>query len=921
ENLCLNQVDNESEVKQLLIQWNESKPNFERQLSHTEEYFKSQLLISKNVDSVIEEMVDFIFRDFFLLWYKDIVSEDIHSTEVKLKNEVWQLISRLISRLKNFDDVSFLTKDIVICIQKHIHKITAFSNSKEPLKLYDFLETKAKEIEFLRKLANVILICLLPEKYARSTPLLHLLREILANHVLYNAIDLFSDPTYINEKILDYIKNQKLETEKMSKSYAYAANFEEFIKMINKCTSVDELKRIRYYIMNEIMESVALNKLKKERYEEDGKDLSLISANTPNLTTKGVLLLNRDLKRYINQLTFAKRLCNKRIASFVNFSSSTTTVLTTTKSTTHSKPLSKKVYKLNVIMRSQLMRSYFRKFLQYSIGSGQSATERTAKYLVMFWESVEEMKNAEGVRQYQIANELLTHSYFLASINNHAKIPKNFIRGMQLFIKGDKGPEAFYDSQTVVFDILENRYYPLYMVSKEYNEMVQHCHECDINDQSQSLEEDEHALTRTLSVNSTHDMTVIENHIKVASSKLQELRNKLHDKTQALTALKNVPNYSSSNTNAKLISVLEKEIDEVNEEIHQVNTFIQWGQQWIRHLLQWKAEIHNLQFDSETKNSSPLVITIIHLDSNSSDKRSSGGWVVAKTINEFIELKRKLVKIKPELKRIEILRLKNVSESNVNLVDQGRRNLQSLLTAIFTDECCLENEDVFLFFCPNSNHLRHCLSPQKCTTQKSSLPFANLLGIPSSQSVTRSVSNDSALDDEEIDQYFNFDELESKDNANDNIAESLYSLANEIFELSGAVGLLRKSLIAFVQLSFGHSMNKQLRETISWMTSESMVLYYLVMFRDSFWQNGQLVQTSPEKTRAAKKEIQLLAKQQLSNNIPEILNKAFGNQIARNGLLKIFEFVQRKKLNKQLIYDLLEAFMLEFAPELTMKIV
>ncbi|RWS09097.1 hypothetical protein B4U79_07176 [Dinothrombium tinctorium] len=908
-------------------------------------FFGNRLLISKNVDSVIEEMVDLLFQDYFFAWYKELVKEDKFNVDIKLKNEIWGMLSRLISRLENFDDVTFLTKDIVNCVQKHIHKINSASHTKSTFKLHAFLECREKEVNFLRKVSNLFLICVLPLEYVKSKPLLHVIREILAN-VLYNTIDLLSDPTYINEKVLDYLKNQKLEMERIKKSYAYSETFEDFIRMINKCTNVEELKRIRYYVITEIMQCTALNNLKRERNADSGKDLS-ITMNSPHLNTKGVLLLNRDLKKYINQLRFAKRLCNKRINTFVNYQNSSIAISNQSIKPVHRsshlpRPLKKKVLKHNVIMNSDLCRSFFRKFLQNSIGNGQSASERTAKHLVTFWESVEEIrKSQDRVKQYQIANELLTHSYFLTSVNNHIKIPKNTIRGMQLYIKGDKGPDSFFQVQSVVYRILEDRYYPLFIVSKEYDEMVVQYDECEADNSEPSSPDAGDALPNQTTVDHclSHETPVIERHIKLASSKLEDLHQKLRDKNEALTALRNVSNHTSINTNTKLIGALEKDIEEIEEEIHQqLKTFVRWAQQWTRYLTQWKAEIHDIQFNKESKDCSPMVIVIIHLDQSTSDVSTSGGWIVARTVDEFIELKRKIVKFKPELRKVEILRLKNIPSDKMDLKNQGKNNLQQMLKMIFDDENCLSYEDIFLFFCPNSENIRFSLSMHKSNSSKSQLPFAKFFGITNPASTgTQSKIEENGSDEENIHDLFNFEDLENKDNSNDNIAVPLYNLANEIFELSGAVGLLRKSLIIFVQITFGQTINKQLRETISWITSESMVYYYLTLFRDSFWQNGKWVESPPEKSRAEKDQIQLLAKQQLVNNIPDIFSKSFGAQNARSSIVKVFELFQNKSLNKHLLYvressifflnqlilffsqDLLETFMFEFVPELNAK--
>ena len=50
--------------------------------------------------------------------------------------------------------------------------------------------------------------------------------------------------------------------------------------------------------------------------------------------------------------------------------------------------------------------------------------------------------------------------------------------------------------------------------------------------------------------------------------------------------------------------------------------------------------------------------------------------------------------------------------------------------------------------------------------------------------------------------------LGKAEHAKDWIAEPLYMLIGEVFELQGVFKWLRKSLMAFVQVTFGRSINK-----------------------------------------------------------------------------------------------------------------
>ena len=58
-------------------------------------------------------------------------------------------------------------------------------------------------------------------------------------------VETLCDPDYINQTILMYFQNREATVEDQSRAYAYAATYEDFIKIINDCKSVSVLRQIR----------------------------------------------------------------------------------------------------------------------------------------------------------------------------------------------------------------------------------------------------------------------------------------------------------------------------------------------------------------------------------------------------------------------------------------------------------------------------------------------------------------------------------------------------------------------------------------------------------------------------------------------------------------------------------------------------
>lgn len=119
------------------------------------------------------------------------------------------------------------------------------------------------------------------------------------------AIDLVTDPDYINQKILSYIEQQQMTEAMHRKTYEYAESFEDFIQMIKSSRDLEVLKHIRYNIVTEIMQATTIQNVKRAQ----GLDPE------SNSLGKSDAIQARKLKRYISQLTYAKNTCECHMQS------------------------------------------------------------------------------------------------------------------------------------------------------------------------------------------------------------------------------------------------------------------------------------------------------------------------------------------------------------------------------------------------------------------------------------------------------------------------------------------------------------------------------------------------------------------------------------------------------------------------------
>ena len=139
---------------------------------------------------------------------------------------------------------------------------------------------------------------------------------------------------------------------------------------------------------------------------------------------------------------------------------------------------------------------------------------------------------------------------------------------------------------------------------------------------------------------------------------------------------------------------------------------------------------------------------------------------------------------------------------------------------------------------------------------------------------------------------------------NDSIAEPLYALMDEVFEMKGLFKWVRKSLISFVQISYGRTINRQIRDLIHGIFEEKNLHHCFSSILKSVWPGGvfQDPMVEPERTDDMKQATSMTAKQLVTENMPELLCNLVGAENCKHGVLKLFEVLQNEKYNKQLVY-------------------
>ncbi|XP_044153584.1 sorting nexin-25 [Bufo gargarizans] len=838
-----------------------------------------RVVICHSMDKALKEVFDYSYRDYILTWYGEL-SKDGGQLYHLLSEDFWELTRQLRSRLAHIDVVKVVCNDVVKNLLTHFCDLKAANTRQDeqprPFALHSCLKNTEAELQFLQTCAKVLVLCLMPSRDARSRSLRIVLSEILATKVLKPLVELLSDPDYINQMLLSQLEYREQVNERHKKAYTYAPSYEEFIKLITNSSDIEFLKQLRYQIVVEIIQATTIGSFPQLKRQKDskGKETAAMKAD---------LLRARNMKRYINQLTVAKKQCEKRIRLLGGPVYDQQEDGTSDDSDC---PQSQKFIQFDDILANPSFREHFRTYM-----------ERIDKrVLISFWESVEYLKNANKSEIPQLVGEIY-QNYFVES--KEIQVEKALYKEIQQSLVGNKGIEVFIKIQADVYETLKDRFYPSFIVSDLYEQLVRReeksscmCASDDKDELMQVCEGVEGLLDECSSG--------ITEQASYAVNKLRQLTEKLDYKRQALNSIINAPK-----PDKKIISKLKDEIVLMEKEQSDLDLHISRTDLWCENLGMWRALINISEVSEENGEQMPMYFVLVSLPE--SGELDNKNWTVLRRLSEFQNLHRKLSECFPSLKKVQLPSLSKLPFKSIDqkFLEKSKTQLNNFLQKLLSDERLYQSEVLYAFLSPSSEHLKVIDVQGK----KSSFSLSSFLErLPGDF-----FSHQEDEVEEDSDLYDYGDDVDGKKDA---LAEPCFMLIVEIFELRGMFKWVRKTLIALVQITFGRTINKQIRDTVNWIFSEQMLLYYINVFRDAFWPNGKLAPPKTSRTELQCQETKHKAQQKLLENIPDALQNLVGQQNARHGIIKIFNALQENRANKHLLYVLLEVLLVELCPEL-----
>ncbi|KFB41907.1 AGAP000912-PA-like protein [Anopheles sinensis] len=969
------------------------------------------IVFGRTVDGLLQQIIDNTMRDVVGPALETVVANPRRIIEL-LREDIWLGIEKLHERAGRIDAPKLIACDFVLKATQHLQKIRQCGGGKEEGQGRDgdggvvtasYLATTEKELEFLKKICEILIIFLLPRGYSLS-PVKDLLSEVVSYRVLHPAIRYLTSPDFINQQIVECIETKLVAVAIQKRSHEYAANFEDFLRIIDMTQTADELHSIRASIVSDILQATTMQNMQRMRgaLGDGGDDGGDQQHHHPHQhqAAGGELTAALKLKKYIQQLSFAKSQCEKCL-----------TKLGWEGSVSNDVDLSILDILSTVAGRRQLMA-----FLE----------PMNAGALVGYYTTVEELKRAPRSAWHQLGAEIF-YTYIRAP-NSEIPLDKATRKRMEAFLVGDAaGLDVFYEVQRDCLALLEEKYYQPFLLSDEYARLKGSLTQAEFKEMiitfggeggtaatgsQDSQDSQESASSSSSTVPPPASSTVsapspngsgeysysatdpaladLSNHSQYARNKLDQLDEKLANKQQALEALK-----QSLKPDSKLLLMLEREIEWLRGERRQLESHLLRTEVWSEYLGRWRAIVESVDFSDDRE--PPQFMIVVQVDemndyggggsgggggsvSGHDDTHGvataleatdsiSTGWVVVRSLSQFHTLHRRLRPLCAELRQLDLpsnnafklFLLKN----DRALLEKAKAQVQRYLSFILEDDHLNQSEPVYEFLSPSSDRMKQGgggggslatsgtgggnPSPSK---KSSKFSLATIFrgnsdkleqfwsgGSPMRSPLQGEFTPDDA---DQVSLYlggggsqFGSSFLPSTApggtvdvatvEPRDSIAEPLYTLLGEIFDLGGVFRWLRKSLISFVQITYGQTINRQLRESIAALFEEPMLHTYASTVLRTFWPGGGTLQVSgatvrlPSTTERTEDEREMTmdaARTLLQDNIPDLLCSLIGAQNARQGAMKLFEALQNPLYNKQLFYDLLESLMLELFPEI-----
>ncbi|ELT94954.1 hypothetical protein CAPTEDRAFT_222037 [Capitella teleta] len=910
---------------------------------------------SSIIDDVLQEVLDYTYRDYINSWYKKISDDEQFRYDIRMM--LHRVVIAFSERAKEVDLIPYLTTNLVDDFASHIRlyrrtltkvRENQKDESKPPADIECTFFDLEKEMEnktmcrdavcldedgerqYLSDLSEVLLFLLLPPEDFHNKPFRYIIREVLVSGILLPAFNLLSDPDYINQTISWLCKEQ-------------AFNNESFLTIIRSSDNVEELEAIR--------EKIDLDIARQRSRDSGGED-------------------DTAIKQQLNSLLFVKSTCESRILRLKDGLEEPEYSLAGGFDISKLMVPGQKLYLLpfDVILNNNVALSCFIEFMSNVGGQG---------YL-FFYLTIERFQSASKnlLDRWRIHNACLKNGYRVSAEQQLSAVLQagttmehhdvDAIRDAALSIYDqylsekasacvleelwiilclhqasprlhldetlvktlleniqhqDASDTVFDEIQAKVWDILQNdpKYFPAFCKSQLYIKLLA---ELDLLREGSSGENMSGGDTASgsssraqsvedLATSSCESMTSLDPSIPVHSSAGRKT-------SESFTVSAVIANTGICREHGKayavyLITVTRQYTDGRQEtwdvyrrysDFHDLHMTIQDKYESLSGLaLPSKKAFNNMHKDFLEKRKLGLnaYLQALMKPSILTTYRGLPELVYGFLENlhwerEKSELARKMDTfvnpLKSSVKSVGSM-VKSMPDNFVDGVAKMSGGIRSIPNNM------LDGVGKILNVKGGPSTIPSLLSALIFNEQPpGALPPSIKAEIMDSGKVGASILG---AEDEEIIPL-----------------RIMLLMMDEVFDLK-ANQWMRRRIVAIlrqiVKTMFGDSINRKIVEHVEWMMSAEQISEYIKTFRDSFWPTGLLAEARPKRDPSTKMRTRVVCKAKMFGSVTDELKTLIGTDNSKHGVLRVFNMFQHQALNKRLVCVILEALLLTMFPD------
>ncbi|GAA5852722.1 hypothetical protein JCM8547_002603 [Rhodosporidiobolus lusitaniae] len=128
--------------------------------------------------------------------------------------------------------------------------------------------------------------------------------------------------------------------------------------------------------------------------------------------------------------------------------------------------------------------------------------------------------------------------------------------------------------------------------------------------------------------------------------------------------------------------------------------------------------------------------------------------------------------------------------------------------------------------------------------------------------------------------------------------------------------LRRQAILIVLQQVLGSTLERKLRDSVKLLVAPAQLVTYISTLQNALWPDGELKPKAPPRTAAEKAATAASASHKLAALMPDVAANLIGRHNARQGARRLFAVLQNRRLNKHLIYSIVDEILAVLFPKL-----